>query len=59
MAEEAKDSPGKVGGVACEFPEGSLDLLKKLTNGMRKPPTRATDVWKTWGEIVDEMNEHF
>ena len=57
MAEEAKDSPGKVGAPLCEFPEGSLDLLKKLTDG--KPPTRATGGWLKWTEIVDEMNEHF
>ena len=58
MAEEAKDSPSKGGdGVECEFPEGSLDLLKKLTEG--KPPTRATGAWLSWKEIVDEMNKHF
>ena len=57
MAEEAKDSPSKVGAVACEYPEGALDLLKKLTDG--KPGTRAVDGWKTWPEIVDEMNKHF
>ena len=55
MAEEAKDSPSKV--PPCEFPEGSLDLLKKLTDG--KPGTRETDGWKTWEEIVQIMNEHF
>ncbi len=55
MAEEAKDSPSRKD--ACEFPEGSLDLLKKLTDG--KPGTRAVDGWKTWPEIVDEMNKHF
>ena len=55
MAEEAKDSPSKT--PPCEFPEGSLDLLKKLTKG--KPGTRATDGWKTWEEIEDEVNEHF
>ena len=43
MAEEAKDSPSKVGGPRCEFPEGALDLLKKLTDG--KPGTRAIDGW--------------
>ena len=57
MAEEAKDSPGKVGAVACEYPEGALDLLKKLTDG--KPGTRETDGWNTWNEIVQIMNEHF
>ena len=41
MAEEAKDSPSKVGAPPCEFPEGSLDLLKKLTDG--KPGTYKTD----------------
>jgi hypothetical protein len=41
MAEEAKDSPSRKD--ACEFPEGSLDLLKKLTDG--KPGTRAIDGW--------------
>ena len=55
MAEEAKDSPSKT--PPCEFPEGSLDLLKKLTDG--KPGTRAVDGCKTWPEIVDEMNKHF
>ena len=55
MAEEAKDSPGKT--PPCEWPEGALDLLKQLTKG--KPGTRATDGWKTWEEIEDEMNEHF
>ena len=55
MAEEAKDSPSKA--LPCEFPEGSLDLLKKLTDG--KPGTRAIDGWKTWPEIVQIMNEHF
>ena len=54
MAEEAKDSPSRKD--ACEFPEGSLDLLKKLTEG--KPPTRATGGWLKWTEIVDEMNKH-
>ena len=54
MAEEAKDSPSK---IACEFREGSLDLLKKLTDG--KPPTRDTTGWKTWKEIVQIMNEHY
>ena len=49
MAEEAKDSPGKVGNPPCEYPEGALDLLKKLTDG--KPGTRETDGWKTWAEI--------
>ena len=57
MVEEAKDSPSKRGPPHCEFPEGALDLLKKLTDG--KPPTRATGPWKTWEEIVDEMNKHF
>ena len=55
MAEEAKDSPSRKD--ACEFPEGSLDLLKKLTDG--KPGTRETDGWNTWKEIVQIMNEHF
>ena len=55
MAEEAKDSPSKT--TTCEFPEGSLDLLKRLTYG--KPGTRAIDGWKTWPEIVQIMNEHF
>ena len=36
MAEEAKDSPSKGGRPPCEYPEGALDLLKKLTEG--KPP---------------------
>ena len=54
MAEEAKASPGKVG--ACEFPEGSLDLLKKLTDG--KPGTRAVDGWKTWPDMyLSNLNE--
>ena len=57
MAEEAKDSPGKVRAPPCEFPEGALDLLKKLTDG--KPGTRETDGWKTWKEIVQIMNENF
>ena len=57
MAEEAKDSPSKGRVPPCEYPEGALDLLKKLTDG--KPGTRATDGWKTWEEIEDEMNEHF
>ena len=57
MAEEAKDSPGKVRAPPCEFPEGALDLLKKLTEG--KPPTRATGGWLSWEQIVNEMNEHF
>ena len=57
MAEEAKDSPSKGGRPPCEYPEGALDLLKKLTHG--KPGTRAVDGWKTWPEIVDEMNKHF
>ena len=55
MAEEAKDSPGKT--PPCEWPEGALDLLKQLTKG--KPGTRATDGWKTWEEIEDEMNEQY
>ena len=57
MAEEAKDSPRKGGPPPCEYPEGALDLLKKLTDG--KPGTRASDGWKTWAEIVQIMNEHF
>ena len=57
MAEEAKDSPGKGRAPPCEFPEGALDLLKKLTDG--KPPTRATGGWLSWEQIVNEMNEHF
>ena len=57
MAEEAKDSPGKARAPPCEYPEGALDLLKKLTEG--KPPTRAIGAWKTWEQIVNEMNEHF
>ena len=56
MAEEAKDSPRK-GRPLCEFPEGALDLLKKLTEG--KPPTRATGGWLKWTEIVQIMNEQF
>ena len=57
MAEESKDSPRKGGPPPCEFPEGALDLLKKLTEG--KPPTRATGGWLSWEQIVNEMNEHF
>ena len=34
MAEEAKDSPSKGGTPPCEYPEGALDLLKKLTEGV-------------------------
>ena len=57
MAEEAKDSPSKGGKPPCEYPEGALDLLKKLTEG--KPPTRATGGWLSWKQIVNEMNKHF
>ena len=57
MAEEAKDSPSKGGRPPCEYPEGALDLLKKLTEG--KPPTRATGDWLKWTEIVQIMNEQF
>ena len=57
MAEEAKDSPTKGRVPPCEYPDGALDLLKKLTEG--KPPTRATGGWLSWEQIVNEMNEHF